>query len=159
MNFKTPEDKKKVIAVLEFCYYPVCRLVKDILVDKGFVVVVEEKENRLRTAYKIILPGTNRGGILFLQNLFLEIATKDRDTKLLEFDEKLVDFKYFLFKTTKVVKAKLNPILVMMRQESPEKAMEKVMKLGSEYARMKVLRVSRKDEKGDNKNEHRRPQS
>lgn len=41
----------------------------------------------------------------FLQNLLLEIVTVDRDYKPLKFDEKLVDFDFFISKTSDIVRA------------------------------------------------------
>lgn len=55
-----------------------------------------------------------RVAVLYFRNLYLEIATVDRDAEPLEFDEKLRDFGYFSSKAVHVIKSKLTPLMQML---------------------------------------------
>src|SRR4030042_1308576 len=43
--------------------------------------------------------------VFYFRNLYLEIATVDRDAEPLQFDEKLRDYRHFLSKTSHVIKS------------------------------------------------------
>jgi hypothetical protein len=62
----------------------------------------------------------------FLQNLYLEIATRDRDARPLQFDDKLKDFSYFVRKTMFVIQSKLKVLLELLTNHDMDKAIEKV---------------------------------
>lgn len=53
----------------------------------------------------------------FLHNLFLEIATVDRDGEPLRFGDRLLDFDYFLSKTAHVIQSKLRIFLHLLGAE------------------------------------------
>lgn len=143
MNFKTPADKKFIITALAFCYNPVRKTVKQILIDRGFQV--EEESEKLQLAFNIHEPGKNKEKAkFFFQNLFLEIATKDRDAEFLEFDRKLVDTSYFMFKIGKVIEAKLRALFSLMEAENHQEIMDKFTKLASKYDRIKILHIDKK---------------
>lgn len=137
MNFKTLDDEKKINKVLSFCYGFIPRIVKSILVGEGFTV--SERGKGLRLVYEIKLAKSSLGADFYFHNLFLEIATKDRDAELLEFDEKLLDFEYFLFKTLSMVESKLRPLLLVMNEKNIGKGIEKMMELAPQYERLRAI--------------------
>jgi len=63
---------------------------------------------------------------LFFRNLYLEIATVDRDAERLEFDERLRDYAYFLSKTSSVVKSRLEILLKMLYSEDTDKTIDEI---------------------------------
>jgi hypothetical protein len=137
MNFKTVDDEKKINRVLNFCYGFVPRIVKSILVGEGFTV--SERGKGLGLVYEVKPAKSSLGAEFYFHNLFLEIATKDRDAELLEFDEKLVDFGYFLSKTLRMVESKLRPLLLVMSEDNIGEGIEKVMKLAPQYERLRAM--------------------
>ena len=58
----------------------------------------------------------------FLHNLFLEIATVDRDDDPLRFDERLRDFDFFLAKMTRLAQNKLKIIFHLLLEEDVDAA-------------------------------------
>ena len=137
MNFKTLDDEKKINRVLNFCYRFVPRIVKSILVGEGFTV--SERGKGLGLIYEIKLTKSSLGAEFYFHNLFLEIATKDRDAELLEFDEGLVDFGYFLSKTLRMVESKLRPLFLVMNEKNVGKGIEKMMELAPNYQRLRAI--------------------
>jgi len=77
----------------------------------------------------------------FIHNLFLEIATQDRDEELLRFDEKLCDFDYFLAKTTRLIQSKLNILLRVLGEENVDKAVESICQDAKKYNRIRIWRI------------------
>lgn len=73
-----------------------------------------------------------------LNNLFLEIATMDRDERPLRFDERLRDFDFFLSKTNQIVQSKLNVLAPILSEEDPEIAIEKIKELANQYERVRI---------------------
>ena len=136
MNFKTLDDEKKTNRVLNLCYSLVPRIVKSILLRAGFTV--SERGKGLELIYEIKLAKSSLGAEFYFHNLFLEIATKDRDAELLEFDERLIDFEYFLSKTLRIVESKIQPLVLIMSEDNPRKGIEKMMELAPQYERLRA---------------------
>jgi len=137
MNFKTLDDEKKINRVLNFCYGLVPRIVKSILLRAGFTV--SERGEGLGLVFEIKLARSSLGAEFYFHNLFLEIATKDRDAELLEFDERLVDLGYFPSKTLRMVESKLRPLLLVISEKNVGKGIEKMMGLAPQYERLRVI--------------------
>jgi len=76
----------------------------------------------------------------FLRNLFLEIATLDRDEEPLRFDQDLLDFGYFLSKTADLVRSKLKLLLHLLETESVEEACKKIQADSAGYERVRIWR-------------------
>ena len=76
-----------------------------------------------------------------LHNLFLEIATVDRDEEPLRFDEKLQDFDYFMNKMIRNVESKLRILFHLFGEEDVEKAIENITKDAKLYDRIRILRI------------------
>lgn len=141
MNFKTPEDKKFIILALAFCHNPVRRTVKQMFTDKGFQV--EEEGEALELTFNIHKPSKEAKTKFLFRNLFLEIATKDRDAEFLEFDKKLLDMSYFMFKIGKIIASKLQVLFSLMETENPQEAMDKIKELAPKFERMKIMRIDK----------------
>jgi hypothetical protein len=62
----------------------------------------------------------------FLQNLYLEIATRDRDARPLQFDEKLNDYSYFLSKASFVIRSKLEILLKLLKCNDVNKTIDEI---------------------------------
>lgn len=137
MNFKTLDDEKRTKRVLSFCYGLVPRITKSILLRAGFTV--GERGEGLELVYEVKLARSSLGAEFYFHNLFLEIATKDRDAVLLEFDERLTDFGYFLFKTLRMVESKLRPLLLIMTERNIGEGIEKMMELAPQYERLRAI--------------------
>ena len=137
MNLKTLDDEKKINKVLSFCYRLVPRIVENILLREGFTINKRGKE--LGLVYEIKLLKSPVGAEFYFHNLFLEIVTKDRDAECLQFDEELVDFGYFLFKTLRMVESKLRPLFLVMNEENIGKGIEKMMELAPNYHRLRAI--------------------
>ena len=76
----------------------------------------------------------------FLHNLFLEIATVDRDEEPLRFDERLKDFGFFLSKTADLIQSKLRILLHLMEEEDVEGAIKKIQADAAGYERVRIWR-------------------
>jgi len=76
----------------------------------------------------------------FLHNLFLEIATVDRDEDPLRFDERLRDFDFFLCKTADLIQSKLRILLHLMEEEDIEAAVKKIQADAADYERVRIWR-------------------
>jgi len=76
----------------------------------------------------------------FLRNLFLEIATLDRDEEPLRFDQDLLDFGYFLSKTADLIRSKLKLLLHLLETESVEEACKKIQADSAGYERVRIWR-------------------
>ena len=74
----------------------------------------------------------------YLHNLFLEIATIDRDAQLLMFDEKLRDFDYFMTKMGQLIASKLNVLLQVLGHDDLEAAIENIAKDSKQYERIRI---------------------
>jgi hypothetical protein len=80
----------------------------------------------------------------YLHNLFLEIATIDRDAQPLMFDENLRDFDYFLAKMGQLIASKLNVLFKMLGQENMDAAIESITKDAKQYERIRIWRFDNK---------------
>jgi hypothetical protein len=80
----------------------------------------------------------------FVHNLFLEIATKDRDEKPLRFDEGLCDFDYFMDKTTRLIQSKLNILSRLIPAEDMEAAIESISRDAGQYDRIRIWKFDQK---------------
>ena len=98
--------------------------VRKILMMAGCKIV--EQGNGLNSCYEIRYKDNK--ACLFFRNLYLEIATKDRDVEPLEFDERLRDYEYFLSKTSHVIKSKLEILLKFLRSTDTEKTIDDIFK-------------------------------
>jgi hypothetical protein len=76
----------------------------------------------------------------FLRNLFLEVATLDRDEEPLRFDQDLLDFGYFLSKTADLIRSKLKLLLHLLETESVEEACKKIQADSAGYERVRIWR-------------------
>ena len=73
-----------------------------------------------------------------MHNLLLEIATIDRDERRLRFDEKLLDFDYFVHKTNQCVDSKLKVLFELLFEDDFDKAKENIIRLGDNYERIRI---------------------
>jgi hypothetical protein len=80
----------------------------------------------------------------YLHNLFLEIATIDRDAQPLMFDENLRDFDYFLAKMARLIQSKLNVLFQLLGQEDIDAAIESITKDSKQYERIRIWRFDSK---------------
>jgi len=76
----------------------------------------------------------------YLHNLFLEIATIDRDEEPLRFDKGLRDFDYFLAKTACTVASKLNVLFHLFGEEDVDRAIENITRDAQQYQRIRIWR-------------------
>lgn len=157
MNFKTAEDKKYISLALNYCYSPVRKVVKQVLVDKGFQV--EEEGENLKLVFNIYRPGKDNEKTKFsFQNLLLEIAVKDRDVEFLEFDQNLLNQDYFLFKMAEAIEGKLRVLFCFLDAKNHQEMMDKLDKLAPKYSRIKILHTDKnRKEKNEPKRFNRSP--
>ena len=80
----------------------------------------------------------------YMHNLLLEIATVDRDERSLRFDEKLLDFDYFMHKTNQVINSKLQIIFELLFENDIDKAKENIVRLGDDYERIRIWEIDQK---------------
>ena len=99
--------------------------------------------NGIRTTYKL---GSNDHEIIFFtENMFLEIATTDRDNNQPRFDTDLYDHEYLLAKIVDVINGKMRMLLPVLNGEDIHKVANK---LGKEkcYSRISVLEIDKDDQ-------------
>ena len=77
----------------------------------------------------------------FLHNLFLEIATVDRDQNPLRFDERLLEPGFFAGKTARVVESKLRLLSCLLRRKSFDEAVQDIEALAKDYERVRIWRI------------------
>ena len=80
----------------------------------------------------------------FLQNLLLEIATVDRDAEPLTFDERLIDFNFFISKTTDIVESKIRILTLLFGEKDIDAALDNVMRQADKYERLRIIRFDHK---------------
>lgn len=139
MEFKTEEDRIKIENVLRVAYKFVPSVVKKILEHEGFEA--EKQGEGLELSYRV----RGRDGlsaVFCLHNLFLEIATKDRDDEPLEFDEELSSFNFFMLKTTKVMETKLK-LFVAILKNGPDMTPEEMKKIVPEGTTIKMIKFDK----------------
>ena len=138
------QSQEEIIKINQFlsAILPIIvRAVKTFLRSVG--LEVEEKGCGLDIVFSI-KSGEKQADFL-LHNLLLEIATIDRDEEPLRFDERLVDFDYFLAKTARLTQSKLNILGHFLTEENPESAIEKITKEVNHYERIRIWRLDQKE--------------
>lgn len=143
MKFKTEKDRQQTEKFLNLAGGLITGIVRRILLEKRFKV--KEKGEGLALVFETYQDDSSLRAEFRFHNLFLEIATKDRDAEALEFDERLVDSGYSLFKTLRLVESKIKTLLLVMSEENPRKGIEKVMKLAPQYERLRVILRDKND--------------
>ena len=78
---------------------------------------------------------------MFLNNLFLEVATVDRDSNPLRYDHRLNSFQFFMNRVKDVINSKLAVLLPLMDGKSPEEAGKIAKKLHPDYERFVMKMV------------------
>ena len=150
MNFKTPGDKRRIVATAAFCSPVVKRCVQEILEKEGYSY--EKKLGGWEEFFEVkTKDGRDGKAEFFLKNLYLEIATKDRDDELLEWDARLLDFSFFREKVTGVISSKIRPLLIILSTDDTEKMEEKLTEWAkSDGCRMRMASFKiGKDKKSD----------
>jgi len=64
--------------------------------------------------------------VFYFRNLFLEIATIDRDADPLQFDDKLHDYHYFMSKASFIIKSKLEILLRLLKSDDTDKTIDEI---------------------------------
>jgi hypothetical protein len=64
--------------------------------------------------------------VFYFRNLFLEIATVDRDAEPLQFDEKLHNYHYFVSKASFIIKSKLEILLRLLKSDDTDKTIDEI---------------------------------
>lgn len=77
----------------------------------------------------------------YLHNLFMEIATVDRDEEPIRFDGNLRDFDYFLAKMARVIESKLKILFRLLAEENPDIALEKITQMAKDYQRIRIIKL------------------
>ena len=96
---------------------------KGILQSSDFQIM--EKGHGLDLVFSI--KSSKKEAEFYLHNLFLEIATVDRDEAQLRFNENLRDFDYFLAKMVRTVESKLRALFHLFGGEDVETGLEKLL--------------------------------
>jgi hypothetical protein len=118
----------------------ITEIVKTILQSLNYQVI--QKGHGLDLVFSI--KSDKKEAEFYLHNLFLEIATVDRDEEPLRFDERLRDFDFFLAKTARVVESKLNVLFHLFGEEDVDAAIENITKDAKQYERIRIWRLDRK---------------
>jgi hypothetical protein len=118
----------------------IIEIVKTILQTLDFQVI--EKGRGLDLVFSI--KAEKKEAEFYLHNLFLEIATIDRDEELLRFDEGLRGFDYFLAKMARLIQSKLNVLFQLLGQEDVDAAIESITKDAKQYERIRIWRFDSK---------------
>jgi hypothetical protein len=130
------QEAIKIAGFLTVAAPIITRLARMVLEGHGYQV--KEEGTGLELALSI---STGHGEVrFFLRNLFLEIATLDRDEEPLRFDEDLLDFGYFLSKTADLIRSKLKLLLHLLETESVEEACRKIQADSAGYERVRIWR-------------------
>jgi len=86
----------------------------------------------------LVVSKDDRQATMYLENLFLEIATIDRDEQPLRFDERLKDFDFFLEKTADLTKSKLKVLFHLFADEDMGAVIENISKDAKNYQRIRI---------------------
>ena len=100
---------------------------------------VTEKGRGLDTVFAI--KAAEKEAEFHLHNLFLEIATIDRDEEPLRFDEKLRDSDYFLAKMVRTLESKLRVLFHLFGEEDVDTAIENIARDAKQYERIRIWKV------------------
>lgn len=152
MNYRTPEDKKLITATAAFSSSIVHECVEQILESKGFSY--EKRKKGWEEFYEIKAKDKSDVKVeFFLHNLYLEIATKDRDLEPLEWDSRLLDFSFFRKKIADVISSKIRPLLIAFSTDDAKKLDERLTKLAkNEGFRMRMWRWDKEEDKEKDEN-------
>jgi len=75
-----------------------------------------------------------------LHNLFLEIATMDRDAEPLRFDERLADFDFLVDKIVRCIQSKLKVFFLFFGEDDMDAAIDKISQDVKNYERIRIWR-------------------
>jgi len=130
------QEAIKIAGFLTVAAPTITRLAKMVLESRRYQVREEGAGLEL-----VLAISTGHGEVKFyLRNLFLEVATLDRDEEPLRFDEDLLDFGYFLSKTADLIRSKLRLLLHLLETESVEEACKKIQADSAGYERVRIWR-------------------
>jgi len=145
-----------VIPTVTFCSPIVKGCVQHILEKQGYSC--EKKGKGWEEFFEITTKITTKGksdmtGQFFLHNLYLEIATKDRDDEQLEWDRRLSNSSLFHKKVITKIDEKIRPLLISLSTNNPDKLREKLRKLAKDEGfRMRIAVFDKsKGSKNENK--------
>jgi len=99
----------------------------------------------INTTLHINAPGKDEVNF-FLYNLFLDIASIDRDEKPLRFDEKLKDFEYYTTKASRIMAGRVALLERILSAEGILKTQEDILndpELMKHFSRVRVTRFER----------------
>jgi len=115
-------DINKVAAFLSATEKVIAEIVRQLLVRFG--CNVSAKGQGLELQYDVLC--SDMKATLYFRNLYLEIATIDRDADPLQFDEKLSDYSYFLSKASFIIRSKLEILLKLLKSEDVNKTIDEI---------------------------------
>ena len=121
------DEEKEIVKVAQFLAATsgfIKEIVKAILQTAGCEITVQG--DGLNLCYEIQYNG--KKACLFFQNLYLDIATKDREAEPPEFDGKLADLNYFLAKVRNATHSRLKTILTLLKADDTDRAIEDILK-------------------------------
>jgi len=115
-------DTNKVAAFLSATEKVIAEIVRQLLVR--FDCKVSVKGQGLELQYDVACGDMK--ATLFFRNLYLEIATLDRDAEPLQFDEKLSDYTYFLSKASFIIRSKLEILLKLLKSDDINRTIDDI---------------------------------
>jgi len=133
---ETEEQKedKRISNFLALVAPVVVKYVTMLLESAGF----EVKKQGIGFDTSLVVSKDNRQAKMYLENLFLEIATIDRDEKPLRFDGRLKDFDFFLEKTVNLTKSKLKVLFHLFAEEDMDAVIENISREAKDYERIRI---------------------
>jgi len=145
MQFKTKKDELAALVIVDFLYEDVKKHLKKKFEELGFLVTEEGKGFNL--IFDLELKNSGFSAKFVFHNLWLEIVTRDRDVKLLEFDVELFNGNWMLEKAGEVMLSKLEifKTFVKHKDKSSEEINKEVKKLSHLYNRLNVKTIKKKD--------------
>ena len=155
MNYKTPKDKKLICATVAFCSPVVKGCVQHILKKEGYSW--ETKEKGWEEFFEITVKNRSDTTVqFFLHNLYLEIATKDRDDELLEWDMKLFDFSFFREKVIRIIFEKIRPLFIALSTDDTEKLKKKLRQFAKDEGFRMRMAIFDENKGSENENKRRK---
>jgi len=94
----------------------------------------------------LVISKDSRQAKMYLENLFLEIATIDRDEDPLRFDGRLKDFDFFLEKTANLTKSKLKVLFHLFAEEDMDAVIENISREAKDYQRIRIWQFDQKNQ-------------
>ena len=137
------KDSVKINHFLQAITPIVVNLVQAILKSTNWTI--ERKGQALDTSFSI--KAGDKETVFYLYNLFLEIATIDRDENPLRFDERLRDFDYFVEKTIRLTESKLKILFQLFGEEDVEKAIKNIEQNSAQFERIRIIRFDQNPSK------------